>query len=53
MVSLIQSVDNFLENAFFTQIYSDVLTKPQAEAFICASTGSNFSKFILPKKIGI
>jgi hypothetical protein len=31
----------------FTQIYSDVLTEPQAEAFIYASTGSNCSKFIL------
>jgi hypothetical protein len=31
----------------FTQIDSDVLTKPQAEAFMCASTGSNFSKFNL------
>jgi hypothetical protein len=31
----------------FTQIDSDVLTEPQAEAFICASTGSIFSKFIL------
>jgi hypothetical protein len=30
----------------FTQIDSDVLTEPQAEAFICASTGSIFSKFI-------
>jgi hypothetical protein len=31
----------------FTQIDSDVLTEPQTEAFICASTGSIFSKFIL------
>jgi hypothetical protein len=31
----------------FTQLDSDVLTEPQAEAFVCASTGSKFSKFIL------
>jgi hypothetical protein len=49
MVSLIQSdqSNGAVIERVFTQIDSDVLTEPQAEAFICASTGSIFSKFNL------
>jgi hypothetical protein len=44
---LIRQSNGAVIERVLTQIDSDVLTEPQAEAFICASTGSFFSKFNL------